>query len=1795
MFGSRSRRHRALNPQPLTAATANPEAATAAAAVFRRHESNSSLSASAAAAALRARPTTPTRVAEVQTKRTMRRSASVASTPTAPERAHAPPPGLRRHSSSGSMAERTFRTPSPNRPASSASGQQRGQYLNEDPPPPVPALPRDIDAVTSGQAGRFTNSNNNNNNNNNNSSSSSSSIRMSGTPVRLASQKLASGDGPSWFGPAKLGDLGSVRRSDPAMASPPSSPLSAVAREEEDQPEGGRPGSRGSSINFSYPTRTRRGSSTVLPATETSSTPHIPSQADPAPAAPRDTQASKTRTATYPPPRRQPSVSSSIRGQPISTSADQELVYDANSRRMVRQADLLAVEHAQQVLSGISSQPTGSRKKRTPQRAGSHLAVGAMNHSRAEISRTPSAAKPHPPTIASQDQPQPSVRPLQSKEPDRSQRSQKDTEEYSGSLVVEGPPRSIAEKPGQTVAEKAVNHARTSSRSLASPAPVAPDAAAQFVRRQPSVIEEKPEPEEARSEERGKTVNLEAPDTAPVRQKAQASVSQEAPTPMTPPQSVGAAKRRPFEHDSVTQTRQNSTPDLAHSTNDRKPLADTTEQRKDAHTLHQRAHSISPIRQAHFGPVQDNLTVRHSPPPRSSSPRKSAMKRTHPSEGTSLSDDNSELSGGAGQEPPVSRSPGSVNQKGSSLTSSPPYSDRQGWLGNNARNHVSSSFDDDFVMKPRPALPSFGSVRGRKPRDTGTEEPERPLVRPRGGGGGGGGGGEKKYSEPTPLLPSPPLGTSSDHALGAVLSKEAARDEKTSGITQDTPHHREPLPPVVTSVEGSGYFSDTSDTSSLLSSEFDPHPTSPPRRTAEPRFESPAGPPAEVHKALPAESSAMDAESEVASPPVSSIQQQDASAKEKPQVPEISILQPTPPGTANQSSEQYFADVPGGFPNDDSDQSVPSANATVVGPVESIRKDERHLERTPQSPSAESSSDSDSEIFSDAYEDLSEIEGEGFQSLDAVVESPLQQSARPVPQPEEVLEAQTQISTETSDQTALKETLEPQTRAPLATSAIQSPSAPDTQSDDWEKAKAFLRSLTAEQRALLEKEVLEEAGGSKGEKEEVQSETKAARKTVGWESSERKALAVRMAQQMMAQQKQERQADTGRTYMIKPGERWTGENDPDIPPIRKSMRDEPLQETRLAPAATGSRLRKSMRTEAPNANSNESRPTEARTKSKRPESYHAAVGAPTPKTGGHRRSATQLDVIQPSLRRRGSTGSESSFKRSRSSLKQGLGFRQSLRPTSPPSTMSEDRATKRFSLRAPSPGSSTSSPTSRMRTTLRGSSAAERTSSSGFRLSSFSLPYGGGAKKSGRKRPEERTWSSRLVDSSDEEGEGDAGLGSRFRSRFEDSSDDDDDDDEPVVPIPASHADPVIDNHHQQLRKESSVASTALPEELEDSSEGSQGASEGGKAVIAMQEQQRYDDNAAGVRPTSSANGTPKRNTLRRARSGKGQLLAPATPLPSSSRANNVDSNKNEASATTRTSRRNSILSVLRPLRRRRDVTTTTTSTKISRPEITESAARRDTRLERTVDQLASIRRSRRGGDDGDDDDNDDDDDDNDDDNDEDGRGVAAPPSRASSRRRSPRLQKRWSASAAAAAAAAAAAPPPSPSPPPSPPPPVSLCNGNGNAGAGAGVATIDMLINAAEGDDPGRQHHPHPHHHQQQQPRRRTTTGSSLSGSLGTRTLSTGGGGSSGAGGFFHFHPRRRGASLSMDVSNKDGRDISDETRGGGGGEREGREGEEEGGVDGSVLEGSVAGASSTTRRKRFSALRKMLRINDD
>ena len=78
------------------------------------------------------------------------------------------------------------------------------------------------------------------------------------------------------------------------------------------------------------------------------------------------------------------------------------------------------------------------------------------------------------------------------------------------------------------------------------------------------------------------------------------------------------------------------------------------------------------------------------------------------------------------------------------------------------------AFDLDNIMKPTPALPSFGSVRATR---------EAPKPEPKS------------------------MGHSNDHMVGGILSQDFANRQAPRSLEA-------PLAPEVTSVEGSGYASD---------------------------------------------------------------------------------------------------------------------------------------------------------------------------------------------------------------------------------------------------------------------------------------------------------------------------------------------------------------------------------------------------------------------------------------------------------------------------------------------------------------------------------------------------------------------------------------------------------------------------------------------------------------------------------------------------------------------------------------------------------------------------------------------------------------------------------------------------------------------------------------------------------------------------------------------------------------------------------------------------------------------------
>ncbi|KAL0937596.1 uncharacterized protein CTRU02_207327 [Colletotrichum truncatum] len=1489
MFGG-SRRHRQAS-QPLTAATANPNAATAAASAFARRASSSSLSSAAAAAALRARPTTPINVAEVQTKRTQKRSTSVSSHGSQDTRK-----GLQRSPSQSSMTERTFRSPSPHRtPAASEDA------------PPVPVIPDDVRS-------------------NRGNSTHTKATKLQMQPFRVASQKAKEGAG-SWFGAATEGNMANVRTSDaPMRATSPEFSPGAV--------------SPTSSINFSYP----RGLHSASP-----------------PASPTFESMRMTSSQRHAPTRRTESVNSR------STTSDQSLVYDPNSRRMVPKVTLLVKEQTVRDASEKSAQ----KKKHQQQglaRSGSHLAKGTVSrvHGAAVDAERPASDRQEQSQVYVSSS-APEQKSLQNHIPIRetslSAPVSPHVEEHQPNDRKVSPPHTSTVE--THVHQPAVSNAGVSLReSISNPEPQPPvvqdvrksDGAtilphseprqgAPILGRKPSIVREESDEdlEDSEDEEARR----------PAAQYDVAHVADAAPVvSSTPPKQPSLSSESTAVESPVFSSQRHQSP---------------PEQRQHGSVRNDRAHSSSPARSARFALGTDQLVVRHEPPPRSVSPRKSAMKHsTSPSRGASPTDESSEASGpsrygneATATEPPMARKKsvrvsfddentkavGQVTPKPELDLSIPPspQQTKRHWYSHLGRNRKKDiiALDDDEVMKPRPALPSFGSIREKKPRDT----EERPLVRPL----------EPPSSPSVPEASADPdaegqsvlVGQSTDHNVGAILNQE-----QTARNAANISRFREPLPPVVTSIEGNGYYS-ASSTGSEDEEEQEivqePEPTLPPKQVKE---EILAAHPELVDDGIVTAAQAG---------PAHQNNVEDRCANDE--VPSISVIQPTPTpkesavtSQSGSSGPGYF-DVPGGFPEDSEDneprpQNHPEAHNdqkfhtdhATIPKVDRVVAFAPSAQKTTYQPLVEDSESSEGDsIYSDAYEDLSEVEGDGFMSLDAIVTTPI---------PDKVSQKLFEKALTTPPQEMPEDHQAHVTHKGPGSLQIVNTSRPE---DEWEKAKEYWRGLTSDKRKQLEKEVQEEAGAD-GDLEEVVQPKKMKRKK-----------SVRRNEPSGQQQTL---SESERVYQIQPGARAVDEVDELPSTLRQTLRgrqqhDAPrnvkLQKTMRGAqnqpvVAAGTGMRKTLRPEnsaatsqnfeqSQHTNSGRMRmsmrqPATSRNDIPRERSDDTGYDRPlslqgppaSRETEGRRNRHASMDAsmsstelaraMQANLRRRASDSSESSFKRARPS-REGFGFRKSMRSNIMPDSPMAGR-NSRFSLRSASPPGSPSSPPLSMGTRM--TMRTLRSDSSDGSARRMRLPSFG--KSSSKKTVGKSGNKSRFGDSSDED---DAGP-STFRSRFANSSDEEE--------APAS---PPVHSMSKSMRTPSSAAAAAMkvpPPRYEEKGEVSPDLPDSSDEEAAPAQQQKR----MSPRKVSSASGRLVKSQsdshgLQRSGSGRGALMDSAT----------TPSMGTQVMSRPAQERRGSFLSVLR---RKKD----NSVGKISRPTHGESAARMDTKLERSADEISALR-----------------------------------------------------------------------------------------------------------------------------------------------------------------------------------------------------------------------------------------------
>ncbi|KAI1141083.1 hypothetical protein F5Y05DRAFT_376344 [Hypoxylon sp. FL0543] len=1491
MFGSR--RHRPPNP-PLTSATANPNAASAAATAFMsasNHKPSRSLSSAAAAAALRARPHTPTNVGEVQTKRTIRRSTSVSSASSAGIAAAArsrPTGQLKRQTSSGSMTERTFRSPSP-------SPHRPGSIQATDEHPPVPQIP----------AGHK-------------KSASTASPGIGMQTFRTASQKIKNGH-PSWY-TEPSGDPSNVRTSDapmkttkPQLQKPPT--ITTTPQ---------RPDSRSSSVNFSYPTAFR---------------------AQSPPASPTSTQAPQF---SGPPAQRPASPPRSNRASMSSVGsgrAERPMIYDPNSRRMVPRETVENVEYY--VKEAAGKQP---RKKHTGlQREGSHLAKGTV----ARVRGTTVDADTGERDIPKRE------KPVLEATPTVEESRILEEPAVKAIITAEGKPGQYQEESerGQLLRSQDIQNTRSGSQAQSRYTPDNPDTsspASPISGDRPSAVQE--ESEEV-SQKAGDVVRpsrkvLDALDAVPTRQSI---FEQPEGAQLSPEEASEAVKQQPTNNMSTEQVESpmETMMEKKGAFAENKPVIGIS---TEASTV-RRSNSNSPARQARFSATpSDNLAVRHTPLPRSASPIKSALKRTSPTpREVSPSDKSSDMSGSRGASPHQREDATTPRKKSVRVSfddrtmatvvgeSAPagdadeptlpsPQQGKRHWFSNIGRSKRREiTLDDDEIMKPRPALPSFGSIREKKARDLG----ERPLVRPH----------EPSHS---PVIPSSPelhssnqgpsvdsgtpeelsLGQSSDQAIGPILAQA-----QTSRNAPNISRFREPLPPVVTSVEGSGYISD-----SIRSSDSD-----------DDLLDSVAG--ASDTEELP-NTQITQPETEHDSQNDSTVIKDQESTDQgtipetiDPQhdIPEIAVIRPSPKIpeqnalTSNASINRFF-DVPGSFPDNDSDATrdghtttkdveeeatnsyPPSASPifepkAAVHPIQPETLPQTTLATTTPLDAAdgESTDGSEASVYSDAYEDLSDVEGDGFLSLDAVVEKPMDKTSA------------SQLSELPGDvPKELNVTSRPRTNEQLA-QAVKSPE-PVLKKDDWEKAKAFWRSLTAEKRLQLEREAMEEAG-TEGDEEDV---ARPVRRNSGKKKVTHQRQTVTVAQPqtstaLTAPTEPASTANSERAYIVQSGSKPSQEpvgHPSTSSRMRTSLRAEKpeqvdgMRKTLRAQVVPGQGGRSSTPRAAQRENptSVSSRPSQAQ---------HAT--SPSQALSSNR-PQTALPSDRPSLPHRESDASDSSFARSRPS--RGGGFlRRSMRPQSSgiPHDVTTDSG--RFSLRSLSPTGSSfrhslpsnpvgAAPPPAMRRTLRSGSV----SSQERFLPSIHFPSFGRSKKAPSAKRSKK--SSRFGDSDDED---EAGL-PNFRSRFDDSSDE-----ESVRPTSSSQATPFS---RGTLRASTAGAAgfrraTPVPEVDEDSP--ALPDSDDGMPSPLQSPRARPPVGGAGLsRSNSEALGTV---TLTRSRSGRGgfntSVSMPAIP---------------------NRERRSSLMGILRRNKR------ADSAGKIQRSELMESAARRDTRLERSNEQLRDIR-----------------------------------------------------------------------------------------------------------------------------------------------------------------------------------------------------------------------------------------------
>ena len=1274
----------------------------------------------------------------------MQRRGSVSSNGTAPDR-----PGLGRHGSNGSMTERTFRDPSPSRPASS-----HGPYARQDEPPPVPALPKTYASPVSmpQTAARR-------------AASVEPPERVSSPPPWLAGGRGVSLDrGPGKYEPNQGGTKAK------------GTSLNTVGELERD-------GSRGS-VNFSRPM-----SPTNSPPTS-------------------------------------PLTGGRVRSPPPTNAT---LVSGLPGRE---------VDRIMASIQETAAQPVKKKKKKVAKdnSEGSHLAIGTTN---GLAQGAALEATPQRPVASITSTPSPSStgsQPGGVNEAPRPKKKKKKISPAPGSQVQEAGEGFGSAYPSDTDSVTS-ERSSTAERSRGLNTRVAG-----ILAKQPSIVREDPEAEEQEE--------MQVP-----AKKTNGQVVKSGTAFAGTPANTSKLVSKERQHN-------RSTSQQAAMQGPKRTSLDVPGAA--------RPQSLSPARAAHFSSQPEYETpggTKHQPPARSVSPAKSALKHS-PSRGHSPigvivggqnrrqglapsenSDTASNISDDGSRSLPKKKKSARVSFDDDSVAvgraASPPMSPdspvvlspqskpkSRSWFDlvrEKNQESILSDSDQDSVIKPTPALPSFGSIRNRND-DLAFNSAE--VQKPSGDWG-------------NDTLRS--MDTSVDQVVGGLLSQDAATKNNEDGI-QPMPHQgpQDPLPPQVTSVEGSGYHSDEENDI------FD--------KQQEVKLSATKG---GAHQ-FPDD--VLNKEKALSEVPTEKMASEQPSAD----VPSISFQPATPALETGRSDRTSWLGMPGGFPSS-SEAAAESSNDSVASVAEThpeitpatvgIAEPEpeaaaaQHDPETPhvgevaeglrtqiESQSGNESEDTGGSIYSDAAEDADELDGDGFGSINAIVESP---AASPIPS-----------------------VAGPTNMAPIAKTARPSPLARNdselsepTSDAGWDRAQAYWSGLSQTRRQQLEQAAapgaLDESvipnDSTRGPETVKKTKEKTSKTSASGPGTNDPALPPWPDKQY---RNDIAKSASPKVPPPKASTRSAQVDNAQETNMRSSMRNGPppksaLRNSDQADNAQDTHMRSSMRNGPPpksalrnvdqrNSVHSQQEPRAALQKKNRPLSavamsdynkpqippaptHSRAVSTGTPATSltpVRAQPKNKKPIAKPKLGRNDSDSS-SSFKKARSSTPNSNSNRYSMKRTMRPSSVdarSQSLATTQsLSGRTSSPtGSMARRPFSSAgpggngmrtsmrdsidsgkpaRTTLRGSMDSKRAKSpSRFGFSKASKPKAADSKPSSR-------FSSRFGDSSDEE-DGRPNLSSRFA----DSSDDEPAELTPVRGIPRR-----IDEGDSTDLEDSSIENVATP------------------------------------------------------------------------------------------------------------------------------------------------------------------------------------------------------------------------------------------------------------------------------------------------------------------------------------------------------------------------------------------------